>query len=148
MGLIKKLSEMAFKKEHPNGEVFNLDEIKKELASRIPFAKKETKSEPSTRTFLGKTANVIDEDGESHPLPESAEISDDSHCFVCDSEYYHLWIGCFLLNKESEDYKKPIYFKKIRDLNSQNCCHLCWNQVTSHKDEDEIFGVDWNKIDL
>ena len=78
-------------------------------------------------------ANVIDEDGVSHDVPENGAIAsnDKEHCFVCDSDYYHLWLGCYFLKKESENYKKPIYFKKINDLKTKNTCGTCFDYVTS-----------------
>lgn len=79
-------------------------------------------------------AKVIDEDGVTHDVPENGAIARDDnnvHCFVCDSDYYHLWLGCYFLKKESENYKKPIYFKKIKDLKEINTCATCFDYVTS-----------------
>ena len=87
---------------------------------------------PMKRTNFTMKATVIDEDGESHELPENAVIAknDNTHCFTCNSEYYHFWIGCYFLKKESENYSKPIYFKKIKDLEKPNTCSICFDYAT------------------
>lgn len=106
------------------------------LQSRQDFKKwKEIDDKHKSSTKVDNTnyAKVIDEDGQAHNVPENGAIASDDkiHCFVCDSEYYHLWLGCYFLKKESENYTKPIYFKKINDLKTICTCDKCFEYVTS-----------------
>lgn len=94
-----------------------------------------------TKVDFIKYAKVIDEDGQTHDVPENGVIGkdDNTHCFVCDSDYYHLWLGCYFLKQESENYKKPIYFKKIKDLKTINTCDRCFDYVTNDDYEEHNF---------